>query len=295
MVRTRLPMVPVLSSAARMPLPGVAIFLAFAISSSAYCTCREASTGRKLRQRRVDGPAACPDLAQRGHTAPSSNSVPLLYAPWKPRVNSGVAAAKGLAGRRASQVDARSQPGAGSTSFQEDTNASFVAGKPPGSELAPSFDRGSRGSAGSSALTRALCTRSAQQTPRPKGPGAATTPSCRNWACLEGRSVPKDVGHGESSCRRSEIGLQEDSLGLATWLAAAQLARRGQHRTHLLPQVPHTQHPGLQGCCPQHPSELAQKWKEQVWRGHFRSLGSNRLLWDGCVGDAIVQPRNGPW
>lgn len=35
--RTRLPMVPVLSSAARMPLPGVAIALAVAISSSAYC------------------------------------------------------------------------------------------------------------------------------------------------------------------------------------------------------------------------------------------------------------------
>ena len=34
--RTRLPMVPVLSSAARMPLPGVAMALALAISSAAY-------------------------------------------------------------------------------------------------------------------------------------------------------------------------------------------------------------------------------------------------------------------
>lgn len=41
-VRTRLPMVPVLSSAARMPLPGVAIFFALAISSSAYCRRQEA-------------------------------------------------------------------------------------------------------------------------------------------------------------------------------------------------------------------------------------------------------------
>ena len=35
--RTRLPMVPVLSSAARIPLPGVAMALAVAISSAAYC------------------------------------------------------------------------------------------------------------------------------------------------------------------------------------------------------------------------------------------------------------------
>jgi hypothetical protein len=37
---TRLPMVPVLSSAARMPLPGVAMALAVAISSAAYCSGR---------------------------------------------------------------------------------------------------------------------------------------------------------------------------------------------------------------------------------------------------------------
>jgi hypothetical protein len=40
----RLPMVPVLSSAARMPLPGATIALAVAISSAAYSILRE---GRK--------------------------------------------------------------------------------------------------------------------------------------------------------------------------------------------------------------------------------------------------------